>query len=420
MADVLRPRHLGDVDETLDTFLELHERAVVGDRDHLPADLHVDGELFLDVFPRVLGKLLESQRDALALQLEVEDLDGQFVADRHELGWVADAPPAHVGYVKKSVDTTEVDEGTEVRDVLDDALSDLSDLELGEESRFLLLAFLLEYDAPRYDYVPPPLVDLEDSEAELLAEQFLQIGNAPQSDLGTGQERLDAEEVDLESALDPALGSSLDDGLLVVGLLDLVPDLQEVGLPLADPDLTVLVLGRLEQHADLVARLDGVRLGELVERHSALGFETDVEQNLVVCHGENEALHEFALGDRTESRLVHLGHLLVLVPSVAELVEVVLGHGRDGSLESGGCRLCGRDLRVHLFRSVFGGRVFGRSVFLRLRGGCRIDGRGLLGVAGRLIGRLDLGRRVRGLLRRVQGLGLRLCGRLGGLVLRHG
>ena len=354
---------------------------------------------------------------------------------------MANAPPAHVRYVKKPVDTTEIDEGTEVRDVLDDALSDLSDLEFGQESSLLLLAFLLEYDAPRYDYVPPPLVDLEDPEAELLAEQFLQIGNAPQSDLGAGQKRLDAEQVDLASALDPALWNSLDDGLLVVGFLDLVPDLQEVGLPLADADLTVLVLGRLEQHADLVARLDGVRLGELVERYSALGLEADVEHDLGVRYGENEALHELALGDRTESRLVHLGHLLVLVPSVAEFVEVILSHFRDGSLESGGCGLCGRDLRVHhLFRSVFGGRVLGRrvlgrsilgrsvlgrsvlgrSVFLRLQGGCRIDGRGLVGVARRLIGRLDLGHLDLGrLLRRVQGHGLYLCGRLGGLVLRY-
>ena len=342
----------------------------------------------------------------LALRVEVEDLDGQFVADGHELGWVADAPPAHVGYVKKPVDTAEVDEGTEVRDVLDYALSDLSDLEFSKESRLLLLTFLLEHDAPRYDYVPPPLVDLEDPEAEFLAEQLLQVGDAPQSDLGAGQKRLDTEEVDLESALDPALGDSLDDGLLIVGFLDLVPDLQEVGLPLADPDLTVLVLGRLEQHADLVARLDGVRLGELVERYSALGLETDVEHDLGVRHGKNDALHEFALGDRTERRLVHLGHLLVLVPSVAEFVEVVLGHGGYGRLESCGCGLRRRDLRVDLVRSVVG------YLFTRLEGLGQVIGCGLLGVVDRLVGRHAVGRLV-------EGLGLRLGGCLDGLVSRH-
>src|SRR5438132_3084612 len=35
---LLRPRHLADVDQPLDPFLELDERSVVGEGDDLPAD----------------------------------------------------------------------------------------------------------------------------------------------------------------------------------------------------------------------------------------------------------------------------------------------------------------------------------------------------------------------------------------------
>jgi hypothetical protein len=85
------------------------------------------------------------------------------------------ASPTQIGDVQEAVDTTEVDEGAEVGDVLDHALADLALLELGNELLLLALALFLENDPAAHHDVPPPLVDLDDPEFEGLTEQGVQI-----------------------------------------------------------------------------------------------------------------------------------------------------------------------------------------------------------------------------------------------------
>ena len=91
--DVVR-RHLGDVHEALDAVAHLHERAErheLGDPavDQL-ADLVAVGELL----PRILLRGLERQRDALAVEIDVEHLHLDLVADLHDRARVVDVLPA--------------------------------------------------------------------------------------------------------------------------------------------------------------------------------------------------------------------------------------------------------------------------------------------------------------------------------------
>src|SRR5581483_12508380 len=53
VLDLLRPRHLGDVDEAFDARLELDERAVVGDRHDLAADALARRVRFFRVRPGI-------------------------------------------------------------------------------------------------------------------------------------------------------------------------------------------------------------------------------------------------------------------------------------------------------------------------------------------------------------------------------
>ena len=124
VLDLLGPAHLADVDEALDARLELDERAVVGDRHDLAADLLARRVRLLGVVPRIFLGLLEAERDALGLGVVLEDLDGDLVADLEHLARVVDAAPAHVGDVEQAVDAAEVDERAVLGDVLDDALDD--------------------------------------------------------------------------------------------------------------------------------------------------------------------------------------------------------------------------------------------------------------------------------------------------------
>ena len=52
VVDAPGPGHLGDVHQALDAFLQLHERAVGHDVDHLPLTRVPTGYFVLDVLPR--------------------------------------------------------------------------------------------------------------------------------------------------------------------------------------------------------------------------------------------------------------------------------------------------------------------------------------------------------------------------------
>ena len=132
MLHPLGPGHLGDVDQTLDALLELDERAVVGDREDAAANLRADRVALGGVEPRIRRELLEAERDALLVLVELEDLDLDLIADVDEVARMRETAPAHVGDVEQAVEAAHVDERAVVGEVLDDAGEDRALFEGGE------------------------------------------------------------------------------------------------------------------------------------------------------------------------------------------------------------------------------------------------------------------------------------------------
>ena len=128
VLDVVRGE-LGDVDEALDALQDLDERA---ERDDLRGPA-VDVVALLvglqHALPRIGLRLLEAERDALAVAIDVEHLDLDGLADLEDLRRVVDVRPRQLGDVDQAVDALEVDERAEVDDVRDDALDDGAGLE---------------------------------------------------------------------------------------------------------------------------------------------------------------------------------------------------------------------------------------------------------------------------------------------------
>src|SRR5713226_4254586 len=111
-----------------------------------------------------------------------------------------DAAPRHVGDVEQAVDAAEVDERAIIGEVLHDSGEHGPLLQLHEGVLLQRLALLLEEHAAREDDVAALLVELDDLELELLADQLVEVADGPQVDLRAGQERLDAD-VDGETPL---------------------------------------------------------------------------------------------------------------------------------------------------------------------------------------------------------------------------
>src|SRR5262249_39722706 len=100
MANVARPAHLADVNEAFDARLELDERTVVRDADHLARDARADRILVGDVLPRVALELLESEANPFSSPIDVEHLDLELRPDLYELGRMRDTAPRHVSDVE--------------------------------------------------------------------------------------------------------------------------------------------------------------------------------------------------------------------------------------------------------------------------------------------------------------------------------
>src|SRR5207302_8032356 len=151
--------------------LELDERAVVRDRDDLALHARAHRVLRGHVLPGVRLQLLQAEADALALPVDVEDLDLDLLPDVHHLGRVRHAAIAHVRDVEQSVHAAQIDEGAEIGDVLDDAFPHLTDLQLVHEDVALALALGFEQHATAHHDVAASLVELDDLELEALASE---------------------------------------------------------------------------------------------------------------------------------------------------------------------------------------------------------------------------------------------------------
>src|SRR5258705_2849266 len=169
---------LGDVHQALDALLDPDERA---ERDELgdPAghdlpDLVGPGELL----PRVFLGGLQRQRDALAVHVHVQYLDGDLLADLDDLARVVDVLPGQLGHVHQAVHAAQVDERAEIDDRGHDALADLP-LGQGVEERVPDLGLgLLEPGTPGQHHVVAGLVQLDDLGFDLLPDVPLQVAGA--------------------------------------------------------------------------------------------------------------------------------------------------------------------------------------------------------------------------------------------------
>ena len=244
------------MDEALDAVEDLDEGAEGDDLGDLALERVADAVGVDDALPRVLLGLLEAQRDALAVAVDVEHLDLHRVADREDLGRVVDVAPGELGDVDQAVDAVEVDEGAEVDDVRDLALDDQAGLQAVED----LLA--------RPPCAPPRArrgararrccgerlssITLHSIVWPMNSSRFVDAADVDQRG---GQEAAHAE-VDDQAALD-----DLDDGALdrlagLGGRLDPAPGLLEAGALLGQDQAAVLVLLGEDERVDLLAELD--------------------------------------------------------------------------------------------------------------------------------------------------------------------
>ena len=297
MVDAAGPGHLGDVDEPFDALFDSNEGSVGHQIDHGSLHAATDRVLLLDLLPGGGFKLLESEGDLLLLAIDVEDLDFHLLSDADDLGRMIDPAPAHVGDVKKTVDSTEVDEGAEFRDVGDGAADHVVLVDGSEQVALGVLPLLFDQLPTADDDVPAFLVDLEDDGTDIAADEFTDVARTSDVHLAGGQEHRHAD-VDQQAALDLPHALAFDDVAFGSGSQDLFPSTDAIGLSLREHDRAAFVFGVLEQDLDFVSGLeiDGAVV-EFGLGDEAFALEADVDHDEVAGEVDDLATENGAGGE---------------------------------------------------------------------------------------------------------------------------
>ena len=262
-----------------------------------------------DLLPGIRLRLLEPERDPLAVTVDVENLHLDGLADVEHLGRVVHVAPRELGDVDEAVHAVEVDERAEVDDVRDLALDDVPGAEPVEDRLAHLLALVLEDGATGEHDVVARAVQLDDLAAQLLAEEVVEILDAPDVHERRREEAPHAE-VEDEAALDDLDDLARDRLAGLGGRLDPLPCELEAGALLREDEPALGVLLRehervdLLAHRNLVRRVDRAADGQLGDRDDALRLVADVDEHLVLVHPDDRAVHDFSLVDLGEGSVV--------------------------------------------------------------------------------------------------------------------
>ncbi len=323
-AEVLRPRHLGNMDKALDTRSDLDECAVVSHDDNLALDTVTDLEVSVKRIPRMRSELLETESDTLLLVVEIEDNDVDLLIERNDLLGMRNTTPREVGDVDKTVDTTKVNEYTVGGDILNSALEDLTLLELGDDLLLLLLELGLDKGLVRDDDIAELSVDLNNLELHGLADEDVVVADGLDIDLRTGEESLDTEYVNNHTTLGTALDVTLNDLVVLESCIDAVPCTDGACFLVRELKLTVLVLLILYVDLYLVTDLEIGIVAELVTANDAVRLEADINDDLALVEGDYDAIDNVLLLERRES-LVILSLLLSLLCCAAGDTAILKG-----------------------------------------------------------------------------------------------
>src|SRR6185436_10979546 len=265
--------------------------------------------------PRVGLEATDRQADPAALVVDVDDLGLDLVADLVAGLGVVDLVPRELALVDEAVDPAEVDEDAERGDRADGAADLLADLEAAEQLVPLLAALLVEGHLLGEDQAVRLAVDLEDLQAELPADERLELlgdllGRVARlvvlrparevDDLADRHEAPDAA-VDDEAALVVVDDRRLDDDARLELLLHRAPLPLEAG-PAQRQDGVTLRRLRLEHiDEDGVADRKGllalatVASEELAVADDALALRTDIHEDLILVDADDRALDDVAV-----------------------------------------------------------------------------------------------------------------------------
>ncbi len=188
----------------------------------------------------------------------------------------------------------------------DDAFANLADLQRAEQLLLLLVEFFFQNLALREHDAMALVVEVDDLEPQLLADEFVEVADGLATDLRCGHEAAHAE-VDENAALDDLRDGRFDHFVVVVRFDDFFPRLECAGAAFAQIELAIVLIDPMDHHFEFVADAEFFRLDDerkLAEGQNAFGLAADVDEQFVLIFCNDDADEDLALVENLEALFV--------------------------------------------------------------------------------------------------------------------
>src|SRR5690554_1572779 len=206
----LLPIEIGEVDHAVDIAVEANEQAEFGLVLDFAFDDSAHGELLGEAFPRIGQGLLETERNAALVRIDLEHDNFDFLGGRNDLAWVdVLLGPAHLGHVDQAFNAwLQLNKGTVVGDV-GDATGELGlDRILGFDAFPWISLQLLHAQRDAMALV----VDADDLDLDGLAdrEHFGRMVHPTPCDVGDVKQAVNAAEINKRTVIGDVLDHAVD------------------------------------------------------------------------------------------------------------------------------------------------------------------------------------------------------------------
>ena len=202
LPHLLRPRHLRQVDQSVESRLQFDERAEIGEPRNRALHPLAGVILVSRRRPGIGLQLLHAQRNPLLRRVHLQNLDLDLLADRQHVRRFIDAPARNVGHVHHAVHAADVDERAVIHQGANRARDHRAFLQI--RIHFASRAFARSSsstDAAIHHRVFLRHVQLDDAAGDLLAHQLLHLGHIARAAARSRHERAQPD-VDRKTALD--------------------------------------------------------------------------------------------------------------------------------------------------------------------------------------------------------------------------
>ena len=188
------------------------------------------------------------------------------------------APPTHVGDVKKTVQPVQVNEGTIVGNVLYHTPACFARLDLGKNFALLVLTPFLNQFSTGNDYVLSLPVNLNDLEVKSLPDELVQVLGSLNVDLGGRQKCVHAN-VNDQSTLYLGTNPSGNDGTFLAGVYDLFPVLLLLGFVKGKLRVAVTIFQAFQINFQIRTDFEFSKIEKFVSRDCSFGFPSEINDD---------------------------------------------------------------------------------------------------------------------------------------------